>query len=646
METAPPEDSGSPPAPASSADASEVAEPPKAFGHLTLGPRLRASLLGETFHAQDTRTGAAVAVTLVREDLSASEPAADRLHSAVKLAASLQHKSIASVLYSGREQNRLFVVSEEVAGETLRDLLERKRESQRFYSLTGACNITLHVLAALDHAHGHLAHGALCPSAVLITPDGRVKLLDFGLGALSTLFRKAPDAAALAARDAAYLAPQTAAAAPDSSADFFAVGVLLHELLSGALPSGSNLAALPKELDGIVRRCLHSDPEQRYSQARGLKDDLMAVLNAASKAASATGPVPSAPAKPPPTPSAGMQAARPPRMPTPVVGVPRIPTPIVGVPRVPTPPRPLTPIAGVPLLPKGPPTGRSQRFAVVEGGPVDETAEKWLIHKDRLDFGPFSLASVKLQIREGKFSAESIIVDQSTGQRMTIAAHPLLAATIEEAAAGRERLRREAADRAHRSAERRVRALIALVVGGVILAMGVVVLVIVKRRAPVIQEKIVYREKEQNLEGLLKGIDIAWKSPEPPKKRSRRGSAGPGAPGAPGDAYDEFDAPMELGDASQGGGDEQLSPQVIQKVMTQNFGTLTSCVLEEKRRDASLKEVQIEFLVKGTGKVAAVRTNGQRSGPLADCMTAKMKGIGFPSFNGPQTRAGFSMSLR
>jgi hypothetical protein len=103
---------------------------------------------------------------------------------------------------------------------------------------------------------------------------------------------------------------------------------------------------------------------------------------------------------------------------------------------------------------------------------------------------------------------------------------------------------------------------------------------------------------------------------------------------------------MELGDASQGGGDETLSPDQIQKVMRQNFGSLTPCVLEEKRRDAALKEVQIEFLVKGTGKVAAVRTNGQRSGPLADCMVGKMKAIQFPTFNGSQTRAGFSMSLR
>jgi hypothetical protein len=80
--------------------------------------------------------------------------------------------------------------------------------------------------------------------------------------------------------------------------------------------------------------------------------------------------------------------------------------------------------------------------------------------------------------------------------------------------------------------------------------------------------------------------------------------------------------------------------------MAQNFGTLTPCVLEEKRRDTSLKEVQIEFLVKGSGAVSAVRTNGQRTGPLYDCMLAKMKQIKFPSFNGPQTRAGFSMSLR
>jgi protein kinase-like protein len=616
------------------------------LGRFVLGPKLRTHLCGDTFRAQDSKSGSTVALTMVHPDLDSAEAAA-RLEEAVGHAAALGHKSIALVYACGREGNRLFVVSEDTPGDSLRSLIERKRDGQKFYTMTGACNVALHVLAALEHAHAHLAHGALTPSSILVTPEGRVKLMDFGLGTLGPLCGGRRDTE----REAAYLAPESRGdTLPAPGTDLYSVGVLIHELLTGEIPTnGMPAVALPAEIGGIVKRCLSNNPGERYADARALKDAILSLVGAAPRATGSTGPQPSTPPKPPPTPTGGMAAVpRPPRAPTPVVGVPRVPTPVLGVPRVPTPvlgvPRLPTPVLGVPLLPKGPPTGRSASFAVARaGGPVDETAEKWLVHKDRLDFGPFSLAQVKQQIREGKLSSETVIVDQSTGVKRSIGEHPLLSATLEEASAESERRRRDDADRAHKAAERRTRLLIAAVVSGVVLVLVGAGVAVVQRRKPTVQEKIVYREKEQNLEGLLKGIDIAWKVPEPPKKRGHRG---PRAAGEPGEVYDEFDAPTELGDASQGGGDEQLTTDQIQKVMRQNFGTLTPCVLDEKRRDASLHEVQIEFLVKGTGKVSAVRTNGQRGGPLADCMLAKMKMIGFPPFNGPQTRAGFSMSLR
>ena len=92
------------------------------------------------------------------------------------------------------------------------------------------------------------------------------------------------------------------------------------------------------------------------------------------------------------------------------------------------------------------------RFAVEQaGGPVDETVERWLIHKDRLDFGPFSLAAVKEKIRKGEFGAESVIVDQSTGARLTIGAHPLLAEVLKEVHHVQEQRRREAAEAERRA---------------------------------------------------------------------------------------------------------------------------------------------------------------------------------------------------
>ena len=101
-----------------------------------------------------------------------------------------------------------------------------------------------------------------------------------------------------------------------------------------------------------------------------------------------------------------------------------------------------------------------------------------------------------------------------------------------------------------------------------------------------------------------------------------------------------------LGDASGEGGDETLDQTVVQSVMKQNFKVLVGCILEERRRNPGLHNVDMDFIIKGTGNVSGVKVNGQTESAFAHCMLGKMQTVSFPHFNGAKTHASFSLSMK
>ena len=80
--------------------------------------------------------------------------------------------------------------------------------------------------------------------------------------------------------------------------------------------------------------------------------------------------------------------------------------------------------------------------------------------------------------------------------------------------------------------------------------------------------------------------------------------------------------------------------------MASNFKSLTGCILEEKHRDGALKNVDMDFVIKGSGQVSAVKVNGATNTPFASCMLGKMQTVPFPHFNGARTVASFSLALK
>ena len=248
--------------------------------------------MGIVYRARDTRLGRDAAVKCVAEGASAAQKS--RLEREAQLAARLSHPAIATVYALEEIEGQLFLVTEFVDGENLRDRLARGQvdepELSRF-----AADIARGLAAA--HRQG-IAHGDLKPDNVIVRRDGQIKILDFGLA------ETRPDAQTEAlhrsglAGTPGYMAPeQLRGAAATPAADVFAFGVLLFEMATGRHPFAGDRGALleaalssraafdapdlPASIAAIVRRSLSPDASARYASAEGIVEALEAGAGAA-----------------------------------------------------------------------------------------------------------------------------------------------------------------------------------------------------------------------------------------------------------------------------------------------------------------------------------------------------------------------------
>jgi hypothetical protein len=311
------------------------------------------------------------------------------------------------------------------------------------------------------------------------------------------------------------------------------------------------------------------------------------------------------------------------------------------------------PMVAAPLnLTPSAPVAPQVNVPAYQGPPIDEALEIWLIQKGKLDFGPFSMAEVKRQIMKGEIHGENVIVDSDSGKRHHVKNHPYLARFVAEAEMRHEEQKRIDADRraAHRGRFRLWLFLITvLAVGGA--AAGVYFLYyepklrhqreIELKQQDAKAQAMIAQANDADLEKILKGLSFEF--PKPTIKARKRGKGGKlgGFSGG-----EDFDAPTMMGDVTQEGGEEQLSPEQIQSVMNSNRGrALALCIAEEKRRNPNMHQVEHEFIVHGNGQVTAVRVKGQKGTPIASCMFQRMRAISFPKYNGPKTIAGFSFKV-
>jgi serine/threonine-protein kinase len=224
-----------------------------------------------------------------------------------KLSLYLQHANIVQVFDIGKSGESYFLVMEFVNGCNLKSLIDRfKRKNERF-PIAEAIYITLESLKGLNYAHHlenpetgvplHIVHRDISPPNVLISRNGEVKVVDFGLAKASSQISDTDPG--VVKGKFSYLSPEAASGAQvDHRADIFASGIMLWEMFTGRrLFFGDNdyetvqlvrdaripsIAALnpniERELEDIVRRSLAREPRDRYQEAHDLADDLAGYL--------------------------------------------------------------------------------------------------------------------------------------------------------------------------------------------------------------------------------------------------------------------------------------------------------------------------------------------------------------------------------
>ncbi|CBG71582.1 putative serine/threonine protein kinase [Streptomyces scabiei 87.22] len=263
-------------------------------GRYRMTHRLGRGGMAEVFAAEDVRLGRTVAVKLLRSDLAEDPISKARFTREAQAVAGLNHHSIVAVYDSGEDVVNgtpvPYIVMELVEGRTIRDLLinaEAPGPEQALIIVSG-------VLEALAYSHQHgIVHRDIKPANVIITDNGAVKVMDFGIaralhGASTTMTQTG-----MVMGTPQYLSPEQALGkAVDHRSDLYATGCLLYELLAlrppfigetplsvvyqhvqdiPVPPSESSDGAAPPELDGLVMRSLAKEPDDRFQTAEEMR---------------------------------------------------------------------------------------------------------------------------------------------------------------------------------------------------------------------------------------------------------------------------------------------------------------------------------------------------------------------------------------
>ena len=245
--------------------------------------------MANVYLAEDQELGRRVAIKMLDDRHSQDEQFVERFRREAKNAAGLSHPNIVSIYDRGQAEGTYYIAMEYLEGRTLKELLVARGPTP----LAVAIDYARQILAALGFAHRHgIVHRDIKPHNVVVAPDGRLKVTDFGIARAGT--SQMTETGSIIGT-AQYLSPEQAKGAPVTPAsDIYSVGIVLYEMLTGSVPftgdtpleiAMKHLSATPEppsekrpevphELDSIVLRALAKDPADRYQDAEAMDADL------------------------------------------------------------------------------------------------------------------------------------------------------------------------------------------------------------------------------------------------------------------------------------------------------------------------------------------------------------------------------------
>jgi predicted ATPase len=283
--------------------------PGNKFGPFEVIAPLGAGGMGDVYRARDTRLARMVALKFLRSTIADNPERLHRFHQEARAASALNHKNIVTIYELGNDGPSHYIAMELVEGKTLRDLL-----GSGILPMRTSLEIAVQVAEGLTKAHeAGITHRDLKPENLMVTQDGLVKILDFGLAkVVPTNFAETCSGETSVSNTASgtilgtfgYMSPEQAGAQRlDFRSDQFSFGAVLYEMVTGkrafhrATAAETMVAILreqvepialqnreaPAPLCWVIERCLAKDPDRRYVSTRDLARELAAIRDGFSE---------------------------------------------------------------------------------------------------------------------------------------------------------------------------------------------------------------------------------------------------------------------------------------------------------------------------------------------------------------------------
>src|SRR5207253_10924959 len=235
--------------------------------------------MANVYLAEDEVLGRRVAIKILNDRHAGDDQFVERFRREAKNAARLSHPNIVSIYDRGEAEGTYYIAMEYLEGRTLKELIVTKGPTP----IPVAIDYTRQMLGALGFAHKNgIVHRDIKPHNVVVAPDGRLKVTDFGIARSGA--SQMTEAGSIIGT-AQYLSPEQARGAPvDQRSDIYSIGIVLYEMLTGSVPFTGDTPLeiamkhlsevpvppselrddVPDDLDLVVLRALAKDPEDRY----------------------------------------------------------------------------------------------------------------------------------------------------------------------------------------------------------------------------------------------------------------------------------------------------------------------------------------------------------------------------------------------
>lgn len=248
--------------------------------------------MADVYKASDRKLNRYVAVKILRHEYSSDESFITRFQQEAMAVASIQNPFVVNVYDVGIENDINYIVMELAEGITLKEYIQKKGKLE----IVEAINIAVQIMNGIREAHAHgIIHRDIKPQNVMVSPGGRIKVMDFGIAKAVT----AQTITANTVGSVHYISPEQArGSACDERCDIYSIGITMYEMITGRVPfDGDSTVAIalahikepitppsvyepmiPVSLEKIIMKCTQKKPELRYASADELIDDLKKAL--------------------------------------------------------------------------------------------------------------------------------------------------------------------------------------------------------------------------------------------------------------------------------------------------------------------------------------------------------------------------------